>query len=301
MARVAGYSLEQVDAFLGRLGNPIGIASYKPFHSTGEDFLHNYLGMIGVPVELCPYVPTNAGVILLTESAKFDPNLVAQIKRALTAGKSVVITSGLLRALQGQGIEDIADLRFTGNRILAHEYSGGFGSGNMNDIGGEPAPDILFPEVCFLTNDSWALVRAMADGKGYPLLLMNRYSRGVLYVWTMPDNPNDLYRLPPRVLSAIKNPLMAGFPARVDGPSQVALFAYDNGALIVESYLPTETDVTVSVPAGAARLRDLATGEVITGQEQAFGSRRGRDGGDRRMAFKVHLPPHSYRAFAPEQ
>ena len=44
MARVAGYSLEQADKFLGKLGNPIGIASYKPYQSTGEDFLHNYLG-----------------------------------------------------------------------------------------------------------------------------------------------------------------------------------------------------------------------------------------------------------------
>ena len=37
-ARAAGYSLEQVDAFLGQLGNPIGIASYKPHHSTRGGF-----------------------------------------------------------------------------------------------------------------------------------------------------------------------------------------------------------------------------------------------------------------------
>ena len=55
--RVAGYSLEQVDAFLGKLGNPIGIKSYKPYQSTGEDFLHNYLGMIGIPIELYPDFP----------------------------------------------------------------------------------------------------------------------------------------------------------------------------------------------------------------------------------------------------
>ena len=48
IARVAGYALEQVDPFLGQLGNPIGIASYKPCQSTGEDFLHNYFGMIGI-------------------------------------------------------------------------------------------------------------------------------------------------------------------------------------------------------------------------------------------------------------
>ena len=48
----------------------------------------------------------------------------------MVAGKSVVITSGLLRALQGKGIEDIVEVRYTDRKILAHEYSSGFGAGN---------------------------------------------------------------------------------------------------------------------------------------------------------------------------
>ena len=117
-ARVAGYSLEQADKFLGQLGNPIGIASYKPFHSTGEDFLHNYFGMIGIPIDLRPEFPTNANLVLLTECAKFDPDIVAKIKGQLRAGKSVVITSGLLRALQGKGIEDIVEVKYTDRKML---------------------------------------------------------------------------------------------------------------------------------------------------------------------------------------
>ena len=194
-----------VDAVVGKLGRPIGIASYKPFQSTGEDFLHNYFGMIGIPVELYPAFPTNANLVLLTECAGFDPEIVAKIKRQLAAGKSVVITSGLLRALQGKGIEDIVEWRYTDRKILAHEYSTGFGPGTGADLQGEADSDILFPDIRFLTNDSWALVRAMAGGKGYPLLLMDRYSKGILYVWTIPDNFNDLYRLPARVTGAIKN------------------------------------------------------------------------------------------------
>ncbi len=52
IARAAGITFEQVDRFLGLLGNPAGIKSYRPFHATGEDFLQNYLGMIGIPMEL---------------------------------------------------------------------------------------------------------------------------------------------------------------------------------------------------------------------------------------------------------
>jgi len=198
-ARVAGYSLEQADKFLGQLGNPIGIASYRPPSASGEDFLHNYFGNLGIPIDLHPEFPTNANLILLTEAAKADPDIVAKIKGQLVAGKNVVITSGLLHALQGKGIEDIAEIRWTDRKFLAHQYAGGFGAGNFSTLDGSTNADVLFPEIDFLTNDSWSLVRAEANGNGFPLLLLNRYSKGVLYVWTMPDNFNDLYSLPPEV------------------------------------------------------------------------------------------------------
>src|ERR1017187_4898741 len=191
IARVAGYSLEQADAFLGKLGRPIGIASYKPYQSTGEDFLHNYFGNLGIPIDLHPEFPTNADLVLLTECAKFDPGIVDKIKTQLVAGKSVVITSGLLRALQGKGIEDIVEARYTDRKIFSHQYLSSFGAGNGAVIGDEKASDVLFPEIDFLTNDSWALVRALAGGRGYPLLFMDRYSKGILYIWTIPDNFND--------------------------------------------------------------------------------------------------------------
>ncbi|MGD0615643.1 MAG: hypothetical protein ABSA69_09410, partial [Verrucomicrobiota bacterium] len=302
MARVAGYSLEQVDGLVGKLGKPIGIASYKPCQSTGEDFLHNYFGMIGIPVDLHPSFPADAGLVLLTESAAFDPDIVAKIKGQLTAGKSVVITSGLLRALQGKGIEDIVEWRYTDRKILAHQYSVGFGSGNTADAGGGENADSLFPDIRFLTNDSWALVRAMANGKGYPLLLMDRYSKGILYLWTIPENFNDLYRLPPTVTRAIRNFVMGGFPIRVDGPSQVSLFAYDNNTCVVESFLPTEADVRVSVAGKAVRLRNLVSGEILSGQSEWPGYGRGRGGPSEELtSFTVHLLPHSYSAFRAEK
>jgi hypothetical protein len=304
IASVASYSLKQLDPFLARLGNPIGIASYKPYQSTGEDFLHNYLGMIGIPIELYPYFPTNADLVLLTESAKFDPDIVAKIKQQLAAGKSVVITSGLLHALEDRGINDIVELRYTDRKLLAHEFYGGFGAGNGADLGNDPNAAILLPVIEFLTNDAWPLVRAMANGGACPLLIMDRYSKGVLYVLTIPDNFADLYRLPPAVTGALKSYLMRGFPVRLDGPGQVALFAYDNHTFIVESYLPTETNVKVSVTGDFTRLRNLVTGEEIAGQAPEWptglGPRRQMPV-ENRESFNVHLLPHSYEVFAVEK
>jgi hypothetical protein len=87
----------------------------------------------------------------------------------------------------------------------------------------------------------------------------------------------ELYRLPTEVTTAIRNYVMSGFPVRVDGPGQVALFAYNNSTFIVESYLPAETDVKVSVPDRFTTLRNLVTGETLTGQRLA----QGRWGGGR--------------------
>jgi len=301
MARVAGYSLDQLNPFIGRLGNPIGIAGYKPYQSSGEDFLHNYLGMIGIPIELYPEFPTNADMVLLTESAKFDPNIVAKIENQLRAGKSVVITSGLLRALQGHGIENIVEAQYTDRKVLAHTYSSGFGAGNALGLDGRTNADILFPELVFFTNEAWSLVRAEADGNVFPLLFMDRYSKGILYVLTIPDNFNDLYELPPDVTGAIKNYLMRGFPVRLDGPAHVALFAYDNHTFVAESYLPVATSVKISVTGNSMHLKNLVTGEIITGQAPVENPypwlQRQQIPEEKRNSFTIHLLPHSYAAF----
>ena len=60
MARAAGFTMEQVDRTIGFLGNPIGIKSYKPYQSTGEEFLQNYFGMIGIPMDIVPEFPSDA-------------------------------------------------------------------------------------------------------------------------------------------------------------------------------------------------------------------------------------------------
>ena len=299
MARAAGYALEQADAVVGHLGTPVGLASYRPPHATGEDFLHNYLGMIGLPIDLHPTFPENAPIVLLTQDAAGDPEIVARIKRQLLAGKTVVITSGLVQALQGHGIEELVELETSGRRILADGYAVGF-PGNRPALANSAtgAPAIAFPQIGFLTNDAWALVCAMADGVGYPVLLFDRYGpAGRLYVWTMPDNFHNLYQLPVPVVSAIKDTLMAGFPVRLDGPNEIALFAYDNSTFVVESFLAGDADVQVRTLGPAVKLRDLVSGEVITGQPFVASKERWHAPEEPRTTFKVHVAPHSYRAF----
>jgi hypothetical protein len=293
-AAAAGYALSKANAVVGKLGNPIGIASYKPYQSTGEDFLHNYLGMIGIPIDLRPEFPADAKTVLLTESAKSDAGIVSKIEKQLQKGGNVVITSGLLRALQGRGIERIVEAADTGRVLRVNEYWGASGAGRGANLGA--TQDVPVPEIAFMTNDAWPVVRGTANGRGAPLLLMDRYSKGILFVLTVPENPNDLYSLPQPVLTSIRHYAMEGFPVQIDAPSQVSLFAYDNGTLVVESYLGEPAQVTVSALGNYAKLRNLATGETVEGKPAV-----GKANAPARTEFGVAIPPHSFVAFAIER
>jgi hypothetical protein len=86
---VIGQAFEDVDKYYASLGDPIGIATYIPYHSFGEDYLHDYLGMCGTPLEPDPQYPTSAESIFLTENAAQDTNLISKIKNSLQAGANV--------------------------------------------------------------------------------------------------------------------------------------------------------------------------------------------------------------------
>jgi len=300
----AGYALNSVNGIVGKLGNPVALASYKPYQSTGEDFLHNYLGMIGIPIDLHPEFPDGAKSILLTESAKFDPALVDKIRKHLESGGNVVITSGLLRALEdknggfAENIAQIADIHDTGNVLKVQQYWGGYGAGAGADLG--KTTEILVPEIVFQTNDAWPIVRGTANGRGAPLLIMDRYSKGILYVLTIPENANDLYELPQAVLAQLRQYLLREQPVQIDAPAKVALFAYDNNTFVVESYLDRPTEVTVSVAGTASKLHNLITGEWITGNGSPPANPRSKRSASPRASFKISVAPHSFVGFSAE-
>jgi hypothetical protein len=283
LARLAGYVFQQVDGFVGKLGRPIGVKTYKPYHSSGEDHLASYLGMIGIPVDIVPDFPVDAAIILLTEAAKADPAIVDRIRRQLQAGKHVVITSGLLKALQGKGIEDIVELEYTGRTVSAREF---FGRG----LNARSETDILIPEIRYATNDSWEVVSALTSPSrttGTPILHSAKYSKGVLYVLTIPQAQGDLYSLPADVLSAIRNVVCRDMYVRLEAPSQVSLFVYDNDTFIVESFRESMGPARIVADRRIAKLRDLVTGRDLAGQAR----------GDK-MVFDTVVRPGAYSVFA---
>jgi hypothetical protein len=290
IARAAGYSFEQVDKVLGYLGKPVGIKSYRPYNATGEDFIQNYFGMIGIPMDISPVFPTDPKMILLTESAKFDPDLVPKIKKRLTGGKNVMITSGLLRALQGKGIEDIVELNYSNRKALVRNFAVGWSPVVQSN------EDIMIPQIEYLTNDSWEDISTQDGPIGWPLLHQAMYSKGSLFVLTIPDNFADLYNLPAVVLNRIRTVISQDLNVRLEGPSQVSLFVYDNNTFIVESFKDEPVTIKVAVNGSGMELNNLISTEMLKGSANVNGRVWGRDKQDVTI-FEVTVKPHSYQVF----
>ena len=316
-ADIAAYTLKLADQVLTNASHPAGIKTYTPYHATGEEFLHDYLGMIGLPMDIVPQFPTDAGMVLLTEQAKADADIIQKIKTQLEAGKSVCITSGFLRAMKGRGIEDICELETTGASELIRRFSFAGGPGapfrrpGQELRPGEPDPfeasrDILIPEIKYsniLTHDAWGDVLGIsAGGTTYPILLSCDYAKGRLFVLNIPNDPADLYAFPPAALAVIRAQLGSVEPVRIDSaPAQVALFRYDKNTFIVQNFMSAAAEVTASVQGTVAAIRDLLSGTELTplpATGRGFGGPGGRGPtGLPRTSFAFTVPPHSFTAF----
>jgi hypothetical protein len=289
-ASAANEALHTADAVLGELGNPVGVASYRPPHATGEDFLHNYIGNLGIPIELYPEYPAQAHTVLLTQAAASDPDIFAKIQASLKAGANVIVTSGFLEATQDRGFGQLAEWEVTGHTIAIDQYFVGFGAGNGTELR-QPGKDkpVLFPEVRFYTNDSWAIIRGVAAAKGFPIVLMNHVSKGTLYLWTMPENFGDLYNLPQEMITRTKEFLYGDeAPVYIDAPDHVALFTYDNGAFVVENFRDDAAQVIVSLD-GLPKVTDMLRNTAVPLINDAPYAPR--------SAFRLTIPPHSFRVY----
>ncbi len=293
LARAAAVSLEKVDRIVHKLGKPVGIHSYKPFHSLGEDFLQNYLGMIGLPMDMHSTFPEDQEIVLLTEQAKYDNQIVARIKKQLQKGGDIVITSGLLKAIP-EKIAEIAELRCSDLKALVNDF--GYN-------GGVIGRDILIPQVHYQTNDSWEIVsagRPLTRGvSGYPILLRAPYSKGNMYVLTIPDDMGNLYDYPAEALNEIRYVMSRGMGIRLEAPSKVALFVYDNGTFIVESFNDEPVEVRIITEPETKSLTDMESGKVLQAVEQTkpqtfFPRYRPKEN---RCEFTITLMPHSYKAY----
>lgn len=282
---LAGYALSEVDEFLGELGNPIGTSCYIPYHSNGEDYLHNYIGMLGIPLEPYPDYPEGHKKIFLTESAAKDPDIIRKIDKSLRDGKDVIITSGLVKALEDKGLDQIANIRWPGKKARVSRY-GISRAGLILDAVAASDREILLPRMHTATNDVWTLAEGFGTDNSAPVLMAVGYGKGHLFILTIPDDQGDVYNYPQEILTLIRKVFKADSPVYLDAKAKVGLFTYDNDTFIVESFLPHPENVRLVVEKPGARLLDLVEMSEIEGVHTGSSTQ-----------FTVNLQPGSFKAF----
>jgi len=272
--------------FIGQLGEPVGVACYKPYHSYGERLLHEFIGMCGVPLDPYPYYPANAKTVFLTADAAWDKEIVSKIKQSLLNGSKVFITSGLYEKLAGKGIEDILPIEITNRKITTDVFTNSaFGSGNIGYV--KAAAPITLPHVAYNENDIWPLSAALTPHSSHALLLCGAYGKGSLYVLTIPDSFADLYNLPAETLAVLRRE--SSLPVTLESCGRISLFPYNNDTFILQSFLDRLERVRVRINRPNVSLVPLMKPRM-----RPFDIVRS---GDNESVFDIHIMPGHYMVF----
>lgn len=246
MAPAMGEAFRECDEYLDKLGNPVGAAAYRPGRARGENDLHSYLGMCGIPLEPSIEYPTDAKTVFLSEGASADPDIFAKMKDTMLKGGDCIVTSGFVKK-NAEEFRQFVNITVTDRKALVHEYAGTHNNG-INLDGRVPGFDpVMIPQIDYCTNDIWELAAGYAKFNNFPIVLRARYGKGHISIITIPDNYGDLYNYPADVLNVIRGLFTNELPLKLLGGSGIMLFAYDNDTYILRSDLPYSESVTLEL------------------------------------------------------
>jgi len=187
----------------------VGVAAYKPPNSpAGSDmFIMDTIGMLGIPLVPVSEWPANAGVIFLPTQAAADPELGQRISEAVEAGKTIILTPGLLSA--AEDAEPIA--RLAG--VAAPVETGRIAATSALVAGEEISLERPLELAADLTlTDATAVLMVSVDGVSIPLLSRHDVQGAqvfVLNVRTYSQEDYDVVEevlLPPHPLGMLELP-----------------------------------------------------------------------------------------------
>ncbi len=224
-----GFMYSKLDAIVGQLGEPVGLKTYIPFNSQGEDHLEDFLGMIGVPMEPVCEFPSDCEKLLLTASALKDEKIIEKIEAFVRDGGNAIVTSGFVIGALKKWPEQFGQLTGVSYRertLTADEFHYNI-NGNYRTAYVKSAMPITFPSIEHRNNATWSVMNAGHGEYHESILCYDTYGKGKLTILNVPDMPSRLYDLPVPVLTQIRQELDV-CSLTIDGGAGVSLFAYDN-------------------------------------------------------------------------
>ncbi len=102
----------------------------------------------------------------------------------------------------------------------------------------------------------------MTEYNCFPLLTLDYYGKGNLYILNVPNDFGDLYSLPREVTGYINKVFANGGPYIQSNP-RICMFMYDNDIIGIYSQKPYADDVEIILPGKYSMVRDIETGEEI--------------------------------------
>ena len=224
-----GFMYSKLDAIVGQLGTPLGLKTYIPFNSQGEDHLEDFLGMTGIPMEPVCDFPDDAAKILLTAAALKDEKVLEKTQAYVAAGGNAIVTSGfVIGALKKwpEQLEKLTGVSYRDRTLTADEFqytlNGQYGRNFVKAAG-----PITFPLIEHRNNATWSIMNAGHGEYHESILCYDTYGKGRLTILNVPDMLSKLYELPVPVLTQIRQELDAT-GVTIDGAAGVSLFVYDN-------------------------------------------------------------------------
>ena len=224
-----GFMYSKLDAIVGQLGEPVGLKTYIPFNSQGEDHLEDYLGMIGVPMEPVCDFPADSAKILLTASALKDEKILEKTEAFVAAGGNAIVTSGfIIGALKRwpEQLEKLTSVSYHERTLTADEFQYTVNGQYGRNFVKARAP-VTFPLIEHRNNATWSILNAGHGEYHESILCYDTFGKGRLTILNVPDMPSRLYELPSQVLTQIRQELDAT-GVTIDGVAGVSLFVYDN-------------------------------------------------------------------------
>ena len=177
----AGAMFEDIAEYIDKLGKPVGVAAYRPVNARGEDNLHSYLGMCGIPFEPSVEYDGNADVIFLSEGAAWDKDIARKMKDSLSKGADVIVTSGFVRKL-GDTFEQFANVSYSTRKAYVDTFANSTDHGLSINGSYTGKKKILIPQMDYCINDVWELAGAYDTDTNYPLVLRWYYDAGRISV-----------------------------------------------------------------------------------------------------------------------
>jgi hypothetical protein len=205
-------------------GSARGVPIYLPYGSTGEFNIFGYLGMAGIPLTPVAQFPTESQNAIFTLHSLPDPKLADEMLNRLRNGHDVFMTWGLLQKLQDTEFGKAFEFVNYGGSVTSSSFR--VREGWFRDQTVKADRSFTFPRIQTVT---WPGVRNVAliqEDFDYGILLETPYLKGNIYVLNMPDNYNDLLKLPSDALNSIRRAFNKDLGVEFDGPGGVGCYLF---------------------------------------------------------------------------